>query len=106
MREARDIQQQVLAAYESYEFRRVHQLLYDFCNDTLSATYCAAVKDRLYCDAADADRRRSTQRTMFVLVEMLSRLLAPIMPHTQPMKHIARCTIPTTRCRPFICKRM
>ncbi len=82
MHEAGRLQQQVAAAYTTYEFRRVHQLLYDFCNDTLSATYCAAVKDRLYCDAEDADRRRSTQRAMFTIADMLSRLLAPIMPHT------------------------
>jgi isoleucyl-tRNA synthetase len=37
-----------------YEFRKAHQMLYDFCNDTLSAFYCAAMKDRLYCDKADA----------------------------------------------------
>jgi isoleucyl-tRNA synthetase len=76
------MQQQVRAAYESYGFRKAHQLLYDFCNDTLSAFYCAAVKDRLYCDKADAPRRRATQRVMRSLLDMLCRLLAPILPHT------------------------
>ena len=79
---ASEMQKQVRAAYDGYEFRRVHQLLYDFCNDSLSAFYCAAVKDRLYCDKADSKRRRTTQTVMWCLTEMLCRLLAPIMPHS------------------------
>jgi isoleucyl-tRNA synthetase len=82
LQESSSLQQQALAAYEVYEFRRVHQLLYDFCNDTLSAFYCAAVKDRLYCDKPDSIRRRTTQTVMWELVEMLCRLLAPFIPHT------------------------
>ncbi len=80
--QTRTLQEKVLAAYASYELRRAHQLLYDFCNDTLSACYCAAVKDRLYCDRPDSERRRSTQTVMWDVLEVLCRLLAPIMPHT------------------------
>ena len=76
------VQEEVRAAYESYAFRKAHQLLYDFCNETLSAFYCAAVKDRLYCDPPDSPRRRTTQAVMRGLLEMLCRLLAPILPHT------------------------
>jgi len=80
--QATAMQQQVREAYENYAFRKAHQLLYDFCNDTLSAFYCAAVKDRLYCDKPDSPRRVATQRVMHGLLEMLCRLLAPILPHT------------------------
>ncbi|MHC4774022.1 MAG: isoleucine--tRNA ligase [Planctomycetota bacterium] len=80
--QAASMQQQVLEAYENYAFRKAHQLLYDFCNDTLSAFYCAAVKDRLYCDKPDSPRRLATQRVMRTLLEMLCQLLAPILPHT------------------------
>jgi isoleucyl-tRNA synthetase len=80
--QAASMQQQVQVAYEAYAFRKAHQLLYDFCNDTLSAFYCAAVKDRLYCDKPDSARRRTTQRVMRCLLELLCRLLAPILPHT------------------------
>ncbi|MCP3906337.1 MAG: isoleucine--tRNA ligase [Planctomycetes bacterium] len=79
---AADLQKQVLDAYEHYEFRRAQQALYDFCNETLSAFYCAAVKDRLYCDKPDSPRRRATQTVMWDLLEMLTRLIAPILPHT------------------------
>jgi len=80
--EATELERGVLAAYQRYEFRKANQLLYDFCNDTLSAIYCAAVKDRLYCDEASDARRRATQTTMWAITELLCRLLAPIMPHT------------------------
>jgi len=76
------MREQVELAYERYEFRVAHQALYDFCNDTLSSFYCAAVKDRLYCDAPDSARRRRTQTVMWDLLEVLTRLLAPLLPHT------------------------
>jgi len=76
------LQHEAREAFRAYEFRRASSLLYDFCNDTLSAVYCAAVKDRLYCDKADSPRRRQTQTVMFDILEVLCRLLAPIMPHT------------------------
>ncbi|MCZ6837251.1 MAG: isoleucine--tRNA ligase [Planctomycetota bacterium] len=76
------LQTACLESYGRYEFRKVHQMIYDFCNDTLSAFYCAAVKDRLYCDTAGSERRRITQTVMWDLLEILTRLLSPIMPHT------------------------
>ncbi|NQY92438.1 MAG: class I tRNA ligase family protein, partial [Deltaproteobacteria bacterium] len=77
-----ELDRQVRAAFDTYEFRRAHQAIYDFCNDTLSAVYCAATKDRLYCDSSDAPRRRTAQTVMWHLTSTLCRLLAPILPHT------------------------
>ena len=82
MSEAAELQQTVRAAYERCDFRRAHLAMFDFCNETLSAVYCVAVKDRLYCDRADAHRRRLTQTVLHDIAEMLCRLLAPILPHT------------------------
>ncbi|MFG0284290.1 MAG: isoleucine--tRNA ligase [Phycisphaerales bacterium JB039] len=76
------VAQTVVAAYERYDFRSAHSALYDFCNETLSATYLAAVKDRLYCDRADSPRRRRTQTAMWNLADGLVRLLAPVLCHT------------------------
>ena len=70
------------AGYAAYDFRRVHLAIFHFCNETLSAIFCAAAKDRLYCDAADSPRRRVTQAAARVTMEVLCRLLAPILPHT------------------------
>ena len=79
---AASMQAQVTSAFESYAFRRAHQALYDFCNETLSALYCAAVKDRLYCDRPDSDRRRAAQAVMWDVAHTLCHLLAPFLPHT------------------------
>jgi isoleucyl-tRNA synthetase len=72
----------VAKGYSDFDFRLVQQSLYDFCNDTLSAVYLAAVKDRLYCDAKDSPRRRRTQTALWDLTDGLCRLLAPILCHT------------------------
>jgi len=87
--EASRVQATVLEGYRAYDFRRAHQALFDFCNESLSATWCSAVKDRLYCDRADAPRRRRAQAVAWRLAEMLCRLLAPILAHTADEAHRA-----------------
>jgi isoleucyl-tRNA synthetase len=77
-----DLERRVMGGYERYEFRAAHSALYDFCNDTMSAVYLAAVKDRLYCDRPDSARRRRTQAVLWRITDGLCRLLAPVLPHT------------------------
>jgi len=72
----------IVKAYNEYDYRAVHILLYEFCSQTLSATYLAAVKDRLYCDRPDSARRRQTQAALWHMTDGLCRLLAPLLPHT------------------------
>jgi isoleucyl-tRNA synthetase len=72
----------VQAAYDGFQFRKAHEALFNFCNDTLSAVYLTAVKDRLYCDAPDSPRRRRAQSTIYRTATALIRMLAPLMPHT------------------------
>jgi isoleucyl-tRNA synthetase len=74
--------EKVVAAYNNYDFQTAQKELFNFCNDRLSATYLAAVKDRLYCDKPGSDRRRATQTTLWDLTDGLCKLLAPILPHT------------------------
>ncbi|MEM1212495.1 MAG: isoleucine--tRNA ligase [Planctomycetota bacterium] len=73
---------EVVTGYKSFQFRRSAQALYAFCNETLSAVYLAAVKDRLYCDSPDAPRRRRAQAAMHMVTSGLCGMLAPILPHT------------------------
>ncbi|MFK7760446.1 MAG: class I tRNA ligase family protein, partial [Phycisphaerales bacterium] len=72
----------VAEAYNTYAFHEAQKLIYRFCNTTLSSEYLSAVKDRLYCDAPDSERRRNTQRTLATITDGLCKLLAPIMCHT------------------------
>jgi isoleucyl-tRNA synthetase len=76
------LETKVVGALHSYEFRIAQQALYDFCNDTLSSVYLAAVKDRLYCGGDDSPRRKQTAAAMNIVSDTLIRLLAPFMPHT------------------------
>ena len=80
--EATALRDKVTRAFEHYEFRQAHLLLFDFCNETLSAIYLDSVKDRLYCDLPDSPRRRGAQATLYRLADLLCCLLAPILPHT------------------------
>ncbi len=74
--------QNVREGYENYQFRRVSKGIFDFCNVTMSSIYLAAIKDRLYCDEIDADRRRRTQTVLFDIVNAIIKLSAPILVHT------------------------
>ncbi|MFG0293670.1 MAG: class I tRNA ligase family protein, partial [Phycisphaerales bacterium JB050] len=76
------LSQTVRSAYDAYQFQKATSAIYNFCNDTMSAIYLAAVKDRLYCDQADSPRRRRTQSALWDICDGLCRLLAPIIPHT------------------------
>ncbi len=76
------LQTRVVEAYERYQFSLAHRALFDFSNETLSAVYLAAVKDRMYCDATGSPRRREAQAVMHVATDALCRLLGPMLPHT------------------------
>ncbi len=69
-------------AYTAYDFRRVFQTLNQFVAVEISALYVDITKDRLYCDAADAPRRRATQTVMARVFDALAKLLAPILVFT------------------------
>jgi isoleucyl-tRNA synthetase len=71
-----------LENYDTYQFRRVNKEIFDYCNDSLSAIYLAAIKDRLYCEKVDSDRRRRTQTVLFDIAQALIRLIAPVLVHT------------------------
>ncbi|HYJ06635.1 MAG TPA: isoleucine--tRNA ligase [Chthoniobacterales bacterium] len=66
------------AAYAAYEFHKVYHTLNQFCAVDLSSLYVDITKDRMYCDAAAAGRRRATQFAMQRIFDALCRLLAPI----------------------------
>jgi isoleucyl-tRNA synthetase len=69
-------------AYAAYEFHKVYHILNQFCAVDLSSLYVDITKDRMYCDAADAGRRRATQMAMHRIFDALCRLLAPILVFT------------------------
>ena len=72
----------VRTAYDRFEFHRAARLIYEFCTVQASSVYLSAIKDRLYCESPDAVRRRAAQTVVHEVVMALTKLLAPILPHT------------------------
>ena len=74
--------QEVIAAYDKYEFHVVYQKVSQFVAVELSAIYHDMVKDRLYTDPANSLRRRSTQTALHRMFGNLCQMLAPILAFT------------------------
>lgn len=72
----------VVESYKSYEFRKALTAIADFCAKKISAFYLDAIKDRMYCDAADSATRRSGQWACYQVLRKLILLAAPILPFT------------------------
>jgi isoleucyl-tRNA synthetase len=73
------LETEVIAAYDKYEFHVVYQKISQFVAVELSSIYHDVVKDRLYTDAANSHRRRSTQTALYRLVTGLCEMLAPVL---------------------------
>jgi len=82
MERLNEVTSECLKAYEAYEFRKVFNQVNQFCANDLSAIYVDVTKDRMYCDAEDGLRRRSTQTVMHAVFESLAKLLAPVLAFT------------------------
>ncbi|MFH1981053.1 MAG: isoleucine--tRNA ligase [Pseudomonadota bacterium] len=69
-------------AYDAYEFHSVYHAIYNYCTLDLSAFYLDILKDRLYTAPAAAVERRSAQTAMSMILDAVTRLIAPILPFT------------------------
>ena len=72
----------VRAAYDRYEFHAVYRAVYNFCVIDLSNLYLDVIKDRLYCEGASSPERRSAQTALYVILDGMTRLIAPILAFT------------------------
>jgi isoleucyl-tRNA synthetase len=70
------------AAYEDFEFHVVYHALNNFCSVDLSAFYLDVRKDCLYCERADGPARRAAQTALHGILDVLVRLMAPILSFT------------------------
>ena len=76
------LENEIIDAYDQYEFHVVYQKVSQFVTVELSSVYHDIIKDRLYTDPANSLRRRSTQTALYRLVTGLSQLLSPILAYT------------------------
>ena len=68
-------------AYDAYRYQGVYRACYDFVNE-LSSVYMDVTKDRLYAEAPDSPRRRAAQTVLLNILEVLVRVLSPILSFT------------------------
>ncbi|QMU56210.1 MAG: isoleucine--tRNA ligase [Candidatus Mycalebacterium zealandia] len=73
---------ETVSFYSAFEYKAASGAILAFCDLFLSKHYIGAVRDRLYCDKADSERRRKTQTVIFEIADALIRLCAPILVHT------------------------
>lgn len=76
------LQEEVIAAYRSYQFHLIYQKVHNFCSVDLGGFYLDITKDRVYTTGKKSLPRRSAQTAMFYIAEALARWLAPILSFT------------------------
>ncbi len=72
------LQDELLSAYDDYQFHVVVQKLMHFCSIELGSFYLDVIKDRQYTAKRDSVARRSCQTAMYHIAEALVRWLMPI----------------------------
>jgi len=72
----------VMASYERYEYHTIYHAIHNFCTVDMSNFYLDVIKDRLYCDFANGLPRRSAQTAIYLILDALVRMLAPILAFT------------------------
>ncbi|MFP5441108.1 MAG: class I tRNA ligase family protein, partial [Gammaproteobacteria bacterium] len=76
------LQNEIVAAYDDYNFHLVYQKVHNFCAVDLGGLYLDIIKDRQYTTKRDAAARRSAQTAQFHIAEALVRWIAPVLSFT------------------------
>jgi isoleucyl-tRNA synthetase len=79
---AAQLQAEILAHYEVYEFHPVVSKLQVYCSEDLGAFYLDVLKDRLYTTAPKSHARRSAQTALWHLTHAMLRWMAPFLSFT------------------------
>ena len=87
--------EKVARAYDEYEFHVVAHAINDFCVVELSSFYLDIIKDRLYCEEKNGLKRRSAQTALYIILDSMTKMFAPILAFTcdeiwQAMPHSDR----------------
>jgi isoleucyl-tRNA synthetase len=79
---AAQLQAEILAHYEVYEFHPVVAKLQVYCSEDLGAFYLDVLKDRLYTTAPGSRARRSAQTALWHITHGMLRWMAPFLSFT------------------------
>ncbi|MBQ0935856.1 isoleucine--tRNA ligase [Ideonella paludis] len=77
-----ELQADILAHFERYEFHPVVSKLQVFCSEDLGAFYLDVLKDRLYTTAPKSLARRSAQTALHQITHAMLRWMAPFLSFT------------------------
>ena len=79
---AAQLQADILAHYEVYEFHPVVAKLQIYCSEDLGSFYLDVLKDRLYTTAPGSLARRSAQTALWQITQAMLRWMAPFLSFT------------------------
>ena len=79
---AAQMQADILAHYQVYEFHPVVAKLQLYCSEDLGGFYLDILKDRLYTSAATSQARRSAQTALWNITHAMLRWMAPFLSFT------------------------
>ena len=79
---ASQLQADILAHYQIYEFHPVVSKLGIYCSEDLGAFYLDVLKDRLYTTAPGSVARRSAQTALWHITQAMLRWMAPFLSFT------------------------
>lgn len=77
-----EISLKCMNSYYKIQFAQIYHMIADFCSNFLSSVYFDVIKDTLYCDKKNLKKRRSTQTALYIILDSISKIMAPIMSHT------------------------
>jgi len=77
-----DLVERVEKSYDSYEFHVLYHAVHNFCSVDMSSFYLDILKDRLYTAKSDSPERRSAQTAMYMIIDSLTRIIAPVLTFT------------------------
>ncbi|MDP3121896.1 MAG: isoleucine--tRNA ligase [Polynucleobacter sp.] len=79
---AKQLQEEIQAHYQAYEFQPAVVRMLTFCSEDLGGFYLDILKDRLYTSAPNSKERRAAQNALFHITRNLLKWLAPFLSFT------------------------
>lgn len=76
------LQEEIIAAYENYQFHVIYQKIHNFCAVDMGSFYLDLIKDRQYTTGKQSKARRSCQTAMYHIARAFTLWLAPILSFT------------------------
>ena len=76
------VQLEILALYDKYEFHTAVARIMTFCSEDLGGFYLDILKDRLYTTPAQSLARKSAQTVLYVITDAMLRWMAPFLSFT------------------------